>query len=92
MQNGHLEEKQGDKMKNDVYSTRDLVLATYLSLNNVKLSAGYDPATKSWVFGEAERCDDLSLELRNGDSNVEVLQYESTRRNLLGMVYDKKGR
>lgn len=75
----------------NVYSTRDLVLATYLALKGVKLADGYDPETKSWIFKDQTLCEDLSLELRNGDALVEVLQYESTRRNLLGMVHDKKG-
>ena len=75
---------------NDMYATRDLVLATYLKLNGVKLASGYDKDTKSWTFSDPIRCDELSLELRNGESKVEVLKYESTRRNLLGMVYDKR--
>lgn len=74
----------------EVYSTRDLVLATYLKLNEVKLATGYNKETKSWTFEDSQRCDDLSLELRNGESSVEILKYESTRRNLLGMVYDNK--
>jgi len=75
----------------DVYTTRDLVLATYLALKGTKLAGGYEPSSKSWSFRDAKSCEELSLKLRNGDSRVEVLQYESTRRNLLGMVYDKKG-
>jgi hypothetical protein len=74
----------------ELYSTRDLVLATYLALKGAKLAGGYELVTKSWVFKDPEICEDLSLELRNGDSSVEVLAYESTRRNLLGMVHDKK--
>lgn len=77
--------------ENDVYTTRDLVLATYLKLNGVKLATGYDRDTKSWSFYDPIKCEELSLELRNGESQVEILKYESTRRNLLGMVYDKKG-
>jgi hypothetical protein len=73
-----------------VYSTRDLVLATYLSLKGIKLAGGYTPETKTWSFKDPKVCEELSIELRNGDSKVEVLKYESTRRNLLGMVYDKK--
>lgn len=74
----------------ELYSTRDLVLATYLALQGAKLAGGYEPTTKSWIFKDPAMCEDLSLELRNGDSRVEVLAYESTRRNLLGMVHDKK--
>ena len=79
-----------NNITDELYSTRDLVLATYLALKGAKLAGGYEPASKSWIFKNLEMCEDLSLELRNGDSCVEVLAYESTRRNLLGMVHDKK--
>lgn len=74
----------------EVYATRDLVLATYLRYNDIELSDGYDAITKSWVFKDPIKCSELSLELRNGQSSVEVLHYESIRRNLLGMTHDKK--
>lgn len=77
--------------KEDLYSTRDLVLATYLKLKGMKLASGYDPSSKTWSFDDPKQCESLSLELRNGDSKVDILEYESTRRNLLGMVHDKKG-
>ena len=76
----------------EIYSTRDLVLATYLKLNGVKLAAGYDVSTKSWNFGDPIRCNELSLDLRNGEAKVQILDYESTRRTLLGMVYDNSGK
>lgn len=79
-----------NNITDELYSTRDLVLATYLSLKGAKLAGGYESSSKSWPFRDPEMCEDLSLELRNGDSSVEVLAYESTRRNLLGMVHDKK--
>jgi hypothetical protein len=72
------------------YSTRDLVLATYLKLRGIKLSNNYDIETKTWSFEDSEMCTKISLELRNGNSNVDIFEYESTRRSLLGMVYDKK--
>jgi len=75
---------------NEIYVTRDLVLATFLKLNNIKLATGYDKKTQSWTFVNPSECDSLSLELRNGESEVEILKYESTRRNLLGMVHDKR--
>lgn len=75
---------------NTVYSTKDLVLATFLKLNGVKLSSGYDAATKSWSFEDPEKCGGLSLTLRNGESQVDILVYEAARRNLLAMVHDKK--
>jgi len=75
---------------NDIFTTRDLVLATYLKINSIKLAGGYDKLSKSWSFYDPATCEELSLELRNGNSKVEVLKYESERRSLLGMVHDKK--
>lgn len=75
---------------NEIYTTRDLVLATFLKLNNIKLASGYNKDTQSWTFVDPKNCENLSLELRNGESNVEILKYESTRRNLLGMVHDRR--
>lgn len=77
-------------IQNDLFTTRDLVLATYLKLSGVKLASGYDKISKSWSFSDPEICEELSLTLRNGDSKVEILKYESERRSLLGMVHDKK--
>lgn len=74
----------------EIYTTRDLVLATFLKLNNIKLASGYDKSTQSWTFVDPQNCENLSLELRNGESSVEILKYESTRRNLLGMVHDRR--
>lgn len=78
-------------MNNDeVYMTRDLALATFLRINNVRFSGKYEKETKSWYFHDPEKCEELSIVLRNGESQVEVLEYESIRRNLLGMVHDSK--
>lgn len=74
----------------DIYSTKDLVLATFLKLNGVKLARCYNPSSKAWSFEDANACTDLALTLRNGESKVDILEYEATRRNLLAMVYDKK--
>ena len=71
------------------FRTKDLVLATYLRYNNIPLSEGYDYATNMWVFQDAEKCEQLSLQLHNGSATVEVIKYESLRRNLLGMAHDK---
>jgi ABC-type arginine/histidine transport system permease subunit len=76
-------------MKDDsLFYTRDLVLATFLVYSGVKLAKGYDKETGSWVFYDPVECASLSLDLRNGDATVEILKYESIRRNLLGMVHD----
>jgi hypothetical protein len=76
-------------MNNDkTFMTRDLAAATWIAYNNVKFAAGYDKKTKSWVFDDPDKCKDLDLKLRNGEALSEVLKYESTRRNLLGMCRD----
>lgn len=75
----------------NMYSTKDLILATFLKLNGIKLINGYDTASKTWAFEDSDKCLDLSLILRNGESQVDILEYEAARRNLLAMVYDKKG-
>ena len=77
-------------MNDNIFATRDLVLASFLRYNHVELVDGYDKDTKSWHFADIEKCNELSLQLRNGSAMVEVLQYESIRRNLLGMVHDRK--
>lgn len=71
-----------------VFMTRDLAAATWLAYNDVKFASGYDKKSKSWVFENPEKCADLDLQLRNGNATVEIVKYESTRRNLLGMVRD----
>ena len=78
-------------MNNDddnIFMTRDLAAATWLAYNNVKFASGYDRKTKSWVFQEPDKCASLDLQLRNGEATSEILRYESTRRNLLGMCKD----
>jgi hypothetical protein len=75
----------------NMYSTKDLILATFLKLNGIKLVNGYDAASKTWAFEDYDKCLDMSLILRNGESQVDILEYEAARRNLLAMVYDKKG-
>ena len=72
------------------YDTKDLTLATFLSYNDVMLAEPYDKDTQSWIFNEIERCNSLSLTLRNKKAVVEPLKWEATRRTLLGMVHDKR--
>jgi len=74
----------------NVYMTRDLASATYIAYNGVKFAKPYDKVTRSWIFQDPDKCDQLDLELRNGEASVEVIRYESVRRNLLGMVKDGK--
>ena len=59
---------ENDKMIN--FSTRDLVLATYLRYNNIDLIEGYQPNNKSWVFSNPDECIKLSLKLKNGKAEV----------------------
>lgn len=66
--------------------TRDLASATYIAYNGVKFAKNYDKANRSWIFQDPDACEDLDLKLRNGEASVEVIKYESVRRNLLGMV------
>lgn len=78
-------------MKEDIdnmntFSTRDLVAATFIAYNGIKFSDDYDQITRSWLFQEPDKCKELNLLLRNGEATVEVIKYESTRRNLLGMT------
>lgn len=68
--------------------TRDLASATYIAYNGVKFAKNYDKANRSWIFQDPDVCEDLDLKLRNGEASVEVIKYESVRRNLLGMVKD----
>ena len=75
---------------NDVFETRDLVLASYLKYKNINLKSGYNKDNSSWVFENPKKCEELSLSLKNNQASIEPLQYESCRRNLLGMVHDKR--
>lgn len=74
--------------KDNVYMTRDLASATYIAYNGVKFAKNYDKANRSWIFQDPDVCEELDLKLRNGEASVEVIKYESVRRNLLGMVKD----
>ena len=74
----------------DIYMTSDLASATYIAYNGIKFAANYDKVKRSWVFQDPDKCKELDLQLRNGEANVEVVKYESTRRNLLGMVKDAR--
>lgn len=72
--------------KDNVYMTRDLASATYIAYNGIKFAKNYDKAMRSWIFQDPDVCEELDLKLRNGEASVEVIKYESVRRNLLGMV------
>ena len=72
--------------KDNIYITRDLASATYIAYNGIKFATPYNKISRSWVFSEPDRCEQLDLNLRNGEATVEVAKYESTRRILLGMV------
>jgi uncharacterized protein YdaL len=76
--------------RENVYMTRDLASAVYIAYNGVKFASNYDVPNRSWVFQDPKRCEELDLQLRNGEATVEVTKYESARRNLLGMVKDAK--
>lgn len=79
-------------MKNEnTFMTRDLASAAWLRYNDIKFASGYDKKTKSWVFEDPDKCEALDLKLRNGESQSEILRYESVRRNLLGMCKDESG-
>jgi hypothetical protein len=71
---------------NGFFTTRDLVAATYIAYNGIKFASDYDQDSRCWLFQEPEKCRELNLKLRNGEAAVEVLRYESIRRNLLGMT------
>ena len=70
----------------DKFSTKDLVSATYISYNGIKFASDYNMETKCWVFENPEKCQELDFKLRNGESSVEAVKWESTRRLLLGMA------
>ena len=75
-----------DKDNSEFFSTRDLVAAAYIAYNGIKFAEDYSQDSRSWLFQEPERCKELNLTLRNGEATVEVVKYESIRRNLLGMT------
>jgi hypothetical protein len=73
-----------------VFNTKDLLVASYLRYNNVKLASDYKKDIKSWVFANPELCEKLSLDVKNGDARVEPTMFESCRRSLLAMVQSSK--
>ena len=77
---------------NDIFPTKDLVSAAYIYYNGVKFASDYDVLTKSWIFTDKVKCQELDFQLRNGEAAVEVIKYESVRRLLLGMVRDSKNK
>lgn len=79
-------------IKGEEFSTKDLLLSSFLRYSGMELCSGYDPNTKCWIFSDPEKCEELSIQLRNGNVSVEPLKFESCRRNLLGMTYDRKNK
>jgi hypothetical protein len=79
-------------MKNEeqVYKTKDLIVASYLRYKDVKLVSDYKKEIKSWVFNDPELCEKLSLDVKNGDAIVNPVSFESCRRSLLAMVNSSK--
>lgn len=75
-----------------VFTTRDLPLATYLRTQGVSIAKPYNNMTKEWSFENYSKCEELALLLTNGDSSVEVLEYEKHRKNLLGMTHIRGSR
>jgi len=78
-------------VNNDKFYTSDLTLAIYLAYNNIRFASTYDKSSKSWVFCDSDKCKELEMSLRNGEAMVEVIKYESLRRNLIGMAKDRCG-
>jgi hypothetical protein len=72
------------------YATKDLIIASYLRYNNIKMVSDYKKEIKSWVFANPELCEKLSLDVKNGDARVEPITFESCRRSLLAMVNNKE--
>lgn len=72
------------------YTTKDLIVASYLRYNNVKMVSDYKKEIKSWVFANPELCEKLSLDVKNGDARVCPVVFESCRRSLLAMVNNKE--
>ena len=72
------------------YATKDLLVASYLRYKDIKLVSDYKKEIKSWVFSDPEICEKLSLDVKNGDTKVDILKFESCRRSLLAMVNSGK--
>jgi len=78
-----------NEMNEEVFTTKDLMSATYIFYSGIKLAnitSGYDKKSRSWIFEDPDKCKELDFELRNGNTSVECLRWESSRRSLLGMT------
>lgn len=73
----------------NIFSTSDLPLATYLRCKGIPIAKEYNSKTKEWSFEKKEECNTLALELTNSKAMVNVLEYEMHRKNLLSLA--KKG-
>lgn len=75
------------KSNKEIFQTKDLVVATYLAYRKIKMTDSWDPSTRNWSFDDADGlCERLELDVRNGDAQVSVLEYEAARKNILSMV------
>lgn len=74
----------------NAYYIKDLAVASYLAYKKIKMIKSYDQSSQSWVFDNTNgECEKLELEVRNGEAQASVLEYESMRRSLLSMVSKK---
>lgn len=74
-------------MNKSIFTTRDLPLATFLRTQGISIAQPYNGSTKEWSFEDYKKCEHLALLLSNGEAQVEVLDYEKHRKNLLGMTH-----
>lgn len=75
------------KSNKEIFQTKDLVVATYLAYRKIKMTDSWDPTTRNWSFDDVDGlCERLELDVRNGDAQVSVLEYEAARKNILSMV------
>ena len=75
------------KINNEVYKTKDLVVASYLAYRRIKMTDSWDAQTRTWSFDNVDRvCEGLELDVRNGEAKVSILDYETARKNVLSMV------
>lgn len=75
------------KTNNEIYKTKDLVVASYLACRRIRMTDSWDESTRTWSFDNVDGlCECLELEVRNGDAKVSILDYEAARKNILSMV------
>ena len=75
------------KTNNEIYKTKDLVVASYLAYRRIKMTDSWDAQTRTWSFDNVDGiCERLELDVRNGEAKVAILDYETARKNVLSMV------